>query len=300
MDKRARRLLLALSVGAAIAAACGIDDLLIGAPCNVDADCPNLSCVRTATEEAAGEPGLCSDSDTCVPGEQEGCQAASDGTCDFTLTAVDGPDGGRYCCGTGTNATVIGIAEDGTAECYDCPSCDFDEEPCLAGEARCIVEGDAPCGCRLPEGDLLNEACADDEDCGSLTCVRTLEQQAEPREATMPEQTIEDGNCRDDGVCAPGQRGCLVPTGVGCLESSDTVVADGTLEFCCPPSPDTNNFTVLLYDVSDDQREAACTFCARRACTSVDGTPNVVDQCTTISDPTCEVNAGELCGCPPT
>lgn len=291
-------LVLTVALGAGLAAACGIDDILIGAPCEEDADCPNLSCVRTATEEASGEPGLCSESERCIPGQQEGCQAASDGTCEFTFTSVEGPDGVRYCCGIGTNAMVISVAEDGTAECFDCPTCSGNEEPCRAGEDRCVTESDAPCGCRPPEGALLDAVCASDEDCGSLTCVRTLEQLEEPQEPTVPAQALEDGQCRDDGECAPGQSGCLVPATAGCSASTEVVGID-SLEYCCPSPGDTSNFRPLAYAVSADQGEVACTVCERRACFDVAGNPNI-DECTTVSDPACEVNAGQLCGCPPT
>jgi|GEM_PF-2318615 len=293
------------TLGAAVlllAAGCGIDDLLVGAPCNDDGDCPNLTCVRTASEAASNEPGLCSEDSSCVPGKQEGCVAESDGSCELSLVSVDGGDGNRYCCGSATNPTVVSVSEDGTAECFDCPSCNSNEESCRAGEERCTVEGDAPCGCRLPEGDLINEACGSDEDCGAAVCVRTLEQLEEPDEATIPEQTAEDGNCRpsDDPTCAPGQRGCLAPESTGCLISSDNVVAVGTLEYCCPPPPDSNTFHTLVYAVSADQGQVACTFCERFACDNEAGTPNQEHQCTTVSDPACNVAAGSLCGCPPT
>ena len=285
--------------GLSLGVACGIDDLLIGAPCNEDADCPNLSCVQTASEAAAGEPGQCSESGSCIPGQQEGCQADGSNACEFPLSASKAPQGGFFCCGSGTNVKVVDVAEDGTGVCFDCPSCNSNEEQCFAGDDRCIVEGDAPCGCRLPEGELLDEACDGDEDCGTLVCVRTLEQLEEPEEPETPEQALEDGQCRpsDDPACAPGQSGCLLPTGSGCGANTQTVGL-GSLEYCCPTPADNIAFEPLIYAVSADQGQVACTACRRNGCDDNLGNA-VIDECTLISDPTCIVAAGALCGCPP-
>lgn len=300
------RILLALTAAAiALATACGIDDLLIGAPCDEADDCPNLSCVRTASEEAAGEPGRCSEDGACVPGEQEGCVADGDGACDVldSLLPVAGPQGDRYCCPSGTNPTVIEVAEDGTAECFDCPACSaFDgEEPCRAGEDRCVVEGDAPCGCRRAESALLDDPCGDDDDCGALACVRTLEQQAEPEEPQIPDQAQVDGQCRpsEDPTCAPGQSGCLLPPGAACSANNAATGVEGSaLEYCCPNASDSFDFVRRVYAISEDQGEAACTVCANAACPDAMGNPRFAE-CTPFSDPACVVAAGELCGCAP-
>lgn len=279
--------------------ACGVDDLLIGAPCNEDADCPNLSCVQTASEAAAGEPGQCSESGTCIPGQQEGCQADGSNSCEFPLSASEAPQGGFFCCGTGTNVKVVDVAEDGTGVCFDCPSCSTNEEQCFSGDDRCIVEGDAPCGCRLPEGDLLDEACGSDDDCATLVCVRTLEQLEEPNEPAIPDQALEDGQCRpaDDPTCAPGQSGCLLPAGSGCVGTTQVVSVD-SLEYCCPTPADNTNFDPQVYVVSADQGQVACTACERRACPDAQGN-FVLNECTPFSDPDCVVPAGSLCGCVP-
>ncbi|MEM6293727.1 MAG: hypothetical protein AAGA54_20805 [Myxococcota bacterium] len=281
--------------------ACGIDELLIGAPCDGDADCPNLICARTASETAADGQGRCSEDGTCVPGEQDGCRARSDNTCDLSLQPVQGPNGNRYCCGRGTNTTVVGFAEDGTAECADCPSCSTlsgTEEPCLAGEARCEVEDGMRCGCRTPGDRLLNEDCEGDDDCGALVCVRTLEQQEEPDEAAVPDRAAEDGQCRpsDDPACAPGQSGCLLPSGSSC-DAMTQAVGVGSLEYCCPTPGNSVEFQPVAYARSADQREVACTTCRRRSC--MDDAGNLLDECTTISADGCHVPTGALCGCPP-
>lgn len=286
--------------GLALGLACGIDELLLGAPCNEDADCPNLVCARTASESATDEEGRCSADGACVPGEQDGCRARSDNTCDLSLQPVQGPDGDRYCCDPGMN-TVVGLAEDGTAQCADCPSCATlwgTEEPCVEGEARCEVEDGMRCGCRTPEDRLLDEPCGSDDDCGALVCVRTLEQQEEPEEAAVPDRAIEDGQCRpaDDPMCAPGQSGCLLPSGSICAGTTQ-VVGVGSLEYCCPAPADNFDFQPLVYAISADEGQVACTTCRRRSCT--DDAGSAFDACTSVSHPECSVPPGALCGCPP-
>lgn len=295
------RLLPSLALVALTLSACGIDDLLVGAPCSEAADCPNLTCVQTASQAAAGEPGQCSESDGCIPGQQQGCQADGSGQCDSPLAPREGSDGISYCCSSAATSRVVGLADDGTAECFDCPSCNSNEEPCTAGEDRCVVEDGAPCGCRLPEGELLDEACDSDDDCGSLVCVRTLEQLEEPQEPAIPDQAPEDGQCRpaDEPTCAPGQSGCLLPSGSGCAGATQVVAVD-SLEYCCPTPADNTNFDPQVYAVSADQGQVACTACERNACPDALGN-FIVRECTPFSDPGCVVPEGALCGCvPPT
>ena len=253
-----------------VTVACGIDDLLIGARCVDDSDCPNLTCVRTLAQVNNNALGVCSDSDECVPGEQEGCVVASDGSCDLSLQATASADGTSYCCEGGQNPTVIEVSEaDGTADCFDCPSCQFmtGTEPCLASEDRCEVEGDEPCGCRTTDEAVIDTPCDGDGDCGSAQCVRTLEQDPEPQEPQPADQGIEPGLCRPDASCAGGlQDGCRMPPGEGCSGGSSVQVDVGSLTYCCPAPANTTDFFAQVYVVTEDQAQAACTACARRAC----------------------------------
>ncbi|MGH1348113.1 MAG: hypothetical protein ACRBN8_41540 [Nannocystales bacterium] len=288
--------------------ACGIDDALVGAPCNEDADCPNLTCVRTATETAEDEPGLCSADSSCVQGEQAGCAANTNGLCSGSgLVAAEGPDGGNFCCPSGSGIpTVIGIAEsDGTAECFDCPQCgatSSSEESCRAGEARCELENEGdPCGCRPTDDSLLGENCDDDEGCGSVgVCVRTLEEQAEPDEPIDVDQTIEQGVCRptDDPTCLRGgQVGCEVEPGSFC-PGSTTEVDVGSRSYCCEQPANNTDFKSLPYLVSSDLTSVACTACPRPGCDDAAGNPTR-PVCTTLTDPECIIDSGGLCGCTP-
>lgn len=288
-------LLLLLS---AVGLGCGIDEALVGAPCGSDDDCPNLSCVRTATEVAADEPGLCSEDGACVPGEQAGCQTNSNGTCSSSsLVAAMADDGASYCCsvGGGGTATVVGLAEDGTAECFSCPSCTSgNQESCMAGEARCEVEDGAPCGCRATEDALLGQPCDTDDDCGAAVCVRTLEQEAEPMEPQPVDQTIEPGVCREDASSCEGQLGCIVPAGNGC---SGTTVNIDTLAFCCPDPAVPSEFDSLPYATTEDRDSVACTACPRECDDDAQGNPQVA--CTALTDAACSISGGGLCGCAP-
>ncbi len=284
-----------------VAGACGIDDLLVGAACVVDADCPGLTCVRTLAQRNANAPGVCSENGACVPGEQEGCVVASDGSCELGLSASAAEDGSAYCCSSGQNPMVIRISEDdGTADCFDCPSCsNSNTEPCFAGDERCEVEDEAPCGCRTTDEAVLDTPCDDDEDCGSAQCVRTLEQEEEPNEPQPAEQGSEPGLCRPDETCAGGkQAGCRMPSGAGCTATSTVQVDVGSLTYCCPQPSNTSDFFAEVYDVSTDQQQVACTACARRACLDDSGNATI-DECTTVSDASCSVAPGQLCGCPP-
>ncbi len=294
--------LLRALAAAGLAIACNVDDILVGAPCESADDCPNLNCVRTPSEEASGNAGRCSETTTCVPGEQEGCAASSDGSCSsFELFPTEDEDGRTFCCpdGNGTR-TVVGVSEDGsTAECFLCPSCSSSEESCSAGDDRCVAEGDAPCGCRPTDAAIENEPCEDDATCGGgFTCVRTLEQMAEPDEPEVAEQGIEAGQCRpeSDAACVGGQQvGCLLPSGGSCQGSTNRVDV-GSLSYCCPDATSTD-FLQLVYATTDDQSSAACTACSRRACPNAAG-DLTEPQCTAITDPACIVDDG-FCGCPP-
>ncbi len=283
-----------------VAGACGVDELLIGSPCADNADCPNLTCVRTLAQENSNAPGVCSEDGACVPGQQEGCAAASDGSCEAGLSVTASADGGAYCCKSGPNPTVTQVSEaDGTADCFDCPSCEFMSgmEPCAADEARCEVENDAPCGCRTTDEAIIDTPCDGDEDCGTAQCVRTLEQAAEPQEPLPVEQGVEPGLCRSDETCAGGlQSGCRMPPGAGCTGGNTVQVDVGSLTYCCPEPANNTDFFPQVYVISDDQQQVACTACARRACTDEAG--NLVSECTTLSDPSCNVEPGQLCGCP--
>ncbi len=284
-----------------VAGACSVDDLLVGAPCNDDADCPNLTCVRTLAQTNSNTPGVCSEDGACVPGEQEGCVAASDGSCELGLLVTAAQDGTEYCCESGTNPTIIGVSEvDGTAECFDCPACNTgNEEPCLAGDDRCVVEEGAPCGCRTTDEAVIDTPCNSDEDCGTSQCVRTLEQEEEPDEPQVADQAIEQGLCRPDDTCAGGlQAGCLMPSGAGCSGGSTVQVDVGSLTYCCPEPANNTEFYAQVYVVSGDQQQVACTACERRVCRD-DAGDFTIDECTVVSDPACIVSAGQLCGCPP-
>lgn len=303
------RPLFALLFGAlCVTGACGIDDLLIGAPCSDDADCPNLTCVRTAIELSEDEPGQCSVDDSCEPGKQAGCIAGVDGLCTGSGTvAAEGPDGGNFCCPTASGvATVISVSEaDGTAECFDCPDCgasSTSEEACSAGQDRCEVESEgAPCGCRTTDDSLLGENCDGDDECGPAgVCVRTLEEQAEPDEPITVDRDLEQGVCRptDAASCLPsGQPGCEVEAGSSC-PSGVTEVDVGTRSYCCRPPANSTDFQILPYLVSDDLTSVACTACPRPNCDDAMGNPER-PVCTSLTDPDCIVPSGALCGCAP-
>ena len=292
----------------ALGFACGIDDALVGAACNEDADCPNLTCVRTASEVSGDEPGLCSADDSCVQGEQAGCIANNNGQCSGSaLVAAAGPDGGNFCCPAGSGIpTVISVsADDGTAECFDCPQCgafSSSEEACRAGDPRCELEtDDAPCGCRGTDDSLLGESCDGDEDCGDEgVCVRTLEQQEEPNEPVDVDRQAEQGVCRssDAPSCVPGsQSGCEVEPGSFCPGSTSEVDV-GTRSYCCEQPANNTDFQSLPYLVSADLTSVACTACARPNCLDMPGNPTR-PVCTSLTDPDCILDSGGLCGCTP-
>ncbi len=291
-----------LGLALLLTTACSVDDLLVGAPCNDDGDCPALHCVRTATQAAAGDPGQCASESSCVRGEQEGCQATAEGACSDTfLTPTEDSDGTVFCCGTLSGATprIVAVDDDGTAECASCGGCNSStEEACLEGEDRCVVEDDAPCGCRLTDAAIENTECDDDADCGdSLSCVRTLEQREEPDEPQVSEQGVEAGLCRSDDTCFGGtQAGCLLPSGSSCGGSTESVGV-GPLTYCCP-EPTSSAFIPLVYAVADDESSAACTTCERSSCPNAQG-QLLLDECTNVSDGACDVEPGALCGCPP-
>lgn len=295
---RAAPLLLAM-----LGLGCGIDDALQGAPCENDDDCPALTCVRTAAEKANEEPGTCSEDDSCVRGEQEGCQATTNGGCvNGGLVPATADDGTTFCCAAGSGSpSVISVADDGTAVCFDCPTCSSgQQEPCKAGDARCEVEEGAPCGCRTTDAALVGDPCETDEDCGAATCVRTLEQEAEPNEPLPVDQPQEPGQCRpaDMPACAGGsQVGCLLPPGEFCGGATQEVDVD-SLSFCCPEPSNSSEFRALVYQIAGDQSSVACTACARSGCDDAAGNLTA-PQCTLLSDPECEVDPGALCGCAP-
>lgn len=293
---------LAVGLGAIGFAACGVDDILEGAVCLDDGDCPGLSCVRTASQ-SEDDFGLCLKSG-CAAGQQEGCTAGPDGACGSSMVSVE--EGDRtFCCIApgGTIPTVLEVADDGTAVCSACPECDEDNElSCLAEDPACVLEDEnAACGCRPSASALVNMPCDPDDDmlCGGfdeLACVLTLEQQAEPREAQPSEQGRELGLCRDDGNCfAGGQAGCTSDAGA-CGADLVSVDTDAGLTFCCP-EPTASGFLAFVYDTTPGQETAACTQCRTSACTNAMGT--VFNECTTQSNPDCVVPAGSLCGCPP-
>ncbi|MBV1857670.1 MAG: hypothetical protein KUG77_04600 [Nannocystaceae bacterium] len=292
----------------ALGLACGIDDLLVGAACIEDADCPNLTCVRTATEAAEDEPGVCSADGACLQGEQAGCIADTNGMCSgSSLVPAAGPDGGSYCCPVGAGIpTVISVSEDdGTAACFGCPQCgstSSSEEACMADDPRCELENEGdPCGCRLDDDALLGENCDGDEACGSSgVCTRTLEEQVEPNEPIEVDRALEQGVCRPSEAPAclqGGQSGCEVAAGSSC-PSATTEVDVQTRSYCCEPPANSTDFQSLPYIVSDDLTSVACTACPRPNCDDAMGNPTL-PVCTVLSDPACIVDSGLLCGCTP-
>lgn len=289
-----------------VAGACGIDDLLVGAACADDEDCPNLTCVRTLAQENNDGPGVCSSDGSCVPGQQEGCLAGPDGACGFGLTLAASPDGPSYCCDSGqSNPTIVQVSEaDGSADCFDCPSCEFMSgvEPCFADEDRCELENeDDPCGCRPTDDSLLGENCDGDDNCGPAgVCVRTLEELEEPAEPINVDQALEQGVCRpaDMPTCmAGGQPGCEVD-GTSSCPSGTTEVDVQTRSFCCRQTANNSAFQSLPYVVSEDLTSVACTACPREDCDDMMGNATL-PVCTSLTDPECIVPAGLLCGCTP-
>jgi hypothetical protein len=76
----ARRIRILL--GGAWLFACGFEDELAGAPCDVDDDCwKTQQCARTDAERSLALPGVCQPRDIdCVEGEQLGCACVADGS----------------------------------------------------------------------------------------------------------------------------------------------------------------------------------------------------------------------------
>lgn len=281
-----------LGVTVAAAYGCSVADSLEGAPCNTADDCAgDQSCVLTLHAMANGEVGVCrSGGGVCDPGQTVGCVANGD-VCDNFLSTVAGPDGLNYCCDS-SDATILD-ADGSSAHCSapcDPTLCSGIEEECTEGQPRCtVVEG--ICGCRVPDDQVENSDCEDDTTCGEgFTCVRTLEQQEEPSESSNSTMAEQLGTCRPnaDTECALGQQdGCQKDSSTSC-GSGLIEVSNGPISYCCA-SPDGSGFTTEIYQVSGDEREVACTWCA----TDCPG----ASACTELSDPgNCTLTNG-LCGC---
>ncbi len=281
-----------LGATAAALYGCSVEDSLEGAPCNSVDDCVgDQACVQTLHAIANNLPGVChSGGGVCEPGQTVGCVAAGD-VCDNFLATVAGPNGVSYCCET-SDSTIMD-ADGQSAVCSapcDQSLCTSGQETCTDGQPRCVVV-EGICGCRVPDDQVENSDCVDDDTCGEgFSCVRTLEQATESQEASAATQMQQTGTCRPDSdlQCALGQQdGCQKDPNASC-SSGLSSVDNGPLSYCCQ-SPDGSGFTTKIYQVSADEREVACTWC------SVDCAMGTA--CTELSAPgNCTITSG-LCGC---
>lgn len=279
---------------------CTLDDALENAPCNSDDDClGSYICVRTMTQTASGSAGLCREEAGCAAGVQAGCETF-DGTCSSSSLTATCVGELCFCCTPGSEvseplATASGPAE---ALCINCGSVECPPEApevCTSAQPRCDVPEGATCGCRVPDDQVENSACADQASCGEgFVCTRTLEQEAEDASAEpfAEDQMIEPGWCRPEDApeCVAGQQeGCRLDG--GSCGSGLTERCSGPRCFCCE-SPDSSNFDVRVYEVVEpDGTSAACVECDRSLCEGG-------STCTTAEQSDCVIMDG-VCGCTP-
>lgn len=158
------------------------------------------------------------------------------------------------------------------------------------GIALALVGAVSP-ACSL--SDLLEGApCNSSSDCASSqTCVRTLEQEAEPLDLNAAEP--QSGVCSSDDACLRGeQAGCQAVEG---STPCPTAITSGLREtmyegvlYCCPSG---TGDLVRVYAVTDDAESAACVSCSSDDC----GDPE--EEACIAGDERCEVAEGALCGC---
>lgn len=117
-----RRLFVPLCLAAAALLGCPNEELELQ-PCTKKADCWTYqSCVQTPQEKLAGLPGICTEDDSCLAGQQLGCE------CDFGCGLSSRPPPQGYpelVCDEPSNTCVVEPVEGGSTG---------DEEPGSSGE----------------------------------------------------------------------------------------------------------------------------------------------------------------------
>jgi hypothetical protein len=233
---------------------CSLEDALENAPCESEDDCAgSQACVQTEHQANTGQLGWCRSDGSCAAGEQEGCLAGSGCS---SGSPVTGGSGASYCCPYAVSGEVIVI------------------EAADQSSAWCLTTDEIV-------------TCDDDTECPvNISCVRTLEQQAEDAQELEPaDQPAEPGWCLPGGCLGGSQEGCSISTGESC-GSGLTSACAGSRCYCCE-TPVSSGYTARVYAETELGESAACVACP--------DCPNY-DPCTELEDPACILMDG-ACGC---